>query len=490
MAENWQLKAVLMANAEGMLKTLKTVNQATRTTRKYLLDVGSAGANLAAQVGMPLGLISAALGAFSIAGIKQAVSNFAALGDQTVKTAQRIGISTDEYQKLQYIAGQSGVSVEGLTSSMGRLNKNIAEAASGGNKDLAALFRKAGIATRDANGQLRSSSDLLPEVAALFERNTNAAVQARMGNAIFGKSWQELAPLLQGGKEGIRELTERYQQLGIAVDGTALKAGERFGDQMEDLNHVLRSYGNTVTAKLIPVLSPLVEKTIQWATANREVITTRVSAFIAEMAAEMAKIDWAGIVRSVGSFAAGVRDLVGWMGGARNALIALAIVMNAQAIVATISLIGAVGRLTLSLVTMTATAIPAALTSLSTLGTSMLTAGTAANGLLLVLGKIALLMAAGSIGYSVGTLINDGLINPAVEKLTGRKGETFGGWLHDAINGPAEGSMPLTGAQQVRASGAINITFDGAPPGMRVEQNTSGDIPVNTDVGYRSYAQD
>lgn len=490
MADNWQLKAVISANAASMLKTLKAVNVATRTTRKYLLDVASAGGNLAAQVGMPLGLIGAALGAFSIAGIKTAVGAFADLGDQTVKSAQRVGMTTDEYQRLSYVAGQSGVSVEGLSSSMGRLNKGIALAAAGGNKDLAGLFKRARISMRDANGQLRSASDMLPEIAELFERNKNAAVQARMGTAIFGKSWQELAPLLQGGKQGIIDLNERFKMLGLTVDGDALKAGEKFGDQMEDLHLVMRSYGNTISAKLIPLFGPLLENTIKWAAANRDVITTKISKFIADMADELSKVDWPGVIKSIGSFISGIKECIGYIGGAKGALIALAIVMNAQTIVATWGLVASIGRLTWSLGAMTVAAIPAATTALGALGTSMLTAGTAASALLGLLGQIGAVLGAGALGYVLGTVINDGLINPAVEGLTGRKGETLGGWLHDKINGPGDGAMPLASAQQVRASGAVTVVFKDAPPGTRVEQTQAGDVPVNTDVGYRSYAFD
>ena len=364
MADNWQLKAVLSANAESMLKTLKAVNGATRTTRKYLMDVGSSAANLAGHVGLPLGLIGGALGAFSVAGIKSAVSSFAELGDQVVKSAQRIGVTTDEYQRLKYAAGQSGVSVEGLGSSMGRLNKGIAQAASGGNKDLAALFKRTGISMRDANGQLRSATDLLPEVAELFKNNTNAATQARMGNAIFGKSWQELAPLLQGGKDGIDELNARYQELGLSVDGKALKAGEAFGDQMEDLQHVAQSYGNTISAKLIPVFSPLIEKMTGWAVANRDLVTTKVSAFIGDIATELGKVDWSGVINGVGNFASGLKSVVDWVGGARNALIGLVIIMNAQTITALFGLVASLGRAGFAFAAMAAKAYIAGNTSM------------------------------------------------------------------------------------------------------------------------------
>ena len=52
MAQEWMLKAVLSANAEGMLKTLKAVNLATRSTRKHLMDVASSASNQARNRGV------------------------------------------------------------------------------------------------------------------------------------------------------------------------------------------------------------------------------------------------------------------------------------------------------------------------------------------------------------------------------------------------------------------------------------------------------
>ena len=344
MADNWQLKAVLSANAESMLRTLKFVNNATKTTRKYLMDVGKSATNLAGHVGLPLGLISGAMGALSVAGLKTAIMSFAELGDQVVKSAQRIGVNTDEYQRLKYAAGQSGVSVEGLGASMGRLNKGIALAASGGNKDLAALFKRTGIAMRDASGNLRSGASLLPEIAHLFTKNKGAAVQARIGTAIFGKGWQELAPLLQGGKKGIDELNERFEKLGLAVGGKALKSGEEFGDKLEDLEMVVKSYGNTIAAELVPEFNKSLESTIKWAVANRALIVVPVAKFIADMADKLKNVDWTNVIKGVGDFVLGIKDFIGWIGGAKNALIGLVVIMNAQTISALIGLTASLGR--------------------------------------------------------------------------------------------------------------------------------------------------
>lgn len=493
MAENWQLKAVLSANAAGMLKTLDAVNKATKSTRKHLADVGSGSLRLAQNLALPVGLLGGLAAGFSVAGVIQAAKNFAVLGDEVAKGSQRIGVSIADYQQLNYVAGQSGVSAEELGSSMGRLNKSIAQAAAGKNKDLASLFAKAGISMRDANGQLRSGADLLPEVADLFARNGNAATQARMGNAIYGKSWQALAPLLQGGSEGIKQLQERYKQLGLEVDSSAIKAGEAFGDQLDDLQQVTRSYGNTIMSKLVPAMAPLLEKTIQWAVANREVITTRVTEFVTDFSNAMAKIDWAAVVEGVGGFFNGLKSLVDWLGGARNALIALVVFMNASSILAFVSLTGSVFKLGGSLWALAFTQIPASIAAMGGLQVAMGAAAFKVGTLLGLMIKVGALAGAGWAGWEVGKLLNEYVINPATQLITGDKDATLGTALYGAFNKDpmAEMNKPslVQGANQVKASGQIQVSFKDAPPGMRVEQiGNGGTIPINTDVGYRSFA--
>lgn len=499
MAENWQLKAVLSASAEGMLKTLNAVNKATKSTRKHLADVGSGSVKLAQSLALPVGLLGGLAAGFSLAGVVSAAKNFALLGDEVAKGSQRIGVSIADYQQLNYVAGQSGVSAEELGSSIGRLNKGIAQAAAGKNKDLASLFAKAGISMRDANGQLRSGADLLPEVADLFARNGNAATQARMGNAIYGKSWQALAPLLQGGSEGIKQLQERYKQLGLEVDSSAIKAGEAFGDQLDDLHQVTRSYGNTIMTKLLPAMAPLLEKTIQWAVANREVITTRITEFITEFSNSMAKIDWAAVVDGIGGFFNGLKSLVDWLGGARNALIALVVFMNASSILAFASLTGSVIKFGMSLWGLSAGAIPPALAGIRAFTLAMAIGNGGALAMMgtvgALIGKLGLLAAAFTAGYAAGTLLYDKFLagtdfSDALGSGIAHTMAFFGNEEAKSAVAQTDRANLLTASSpsKGRVDGQVNIKIDGLPPGSRVDQSGSGSMPINLDAGYSSFA--
>lgn len=154
MADNWQLKAVLSANAQGMIKALGDVGKMAKNTRKYLADIAGAAGNLGQRIALPSGLIGTLLAGFSGAAVKDAMVGLADLEDEVSKFTATTGIAGSEFKRFQYLAKLSNVPFESLTGSMGKLNKQIYDAANGKGKDLAGLFSRLGIKMRDSNGQL------------------------------------------------------------------------------------------------------------------------------------------------------------------------------------------------------------------------------------------------------------------------------------------------------------------------------------------------
>lgn len=534
MADQFMLKAVLSANAAGMLGTLKAVNTATRTTRKYLLDVGKSATALAGQVGLPLGLIGGALSAFSIAGVQSAIAGFAELTGQISDSAKGLGLSAEEYQRIIYIANQSGVAADAMGASMGRLNKNIAMAVAGKNKEFSSLMAKAGISMRNTNGSIKSATELLPELADLFQRNQNAGTQARMGNVALGKSWQALAALLNDGKKGIDDLTERHKMLGITIKDEVVAEGEKFGDQLTDLKLAVNSYGTVISAKLLPLMSPLIEKTIQWVVQNRELITTNVSAFITDMATSLQQVDWKGVVDGVRDFVNGCKDLIDWLGGTKNALIGLVLFMNIKTIAAFADLLGSTVRLGAGLIRFAIKAVPKMLgalglltteTGAAALATDGLTASTkaadaAASGLnkrlktvLGTLGSIAIAAAPLAAMWGLKEWTGD----PNDPETNIKSGERAN-WMQENIVKPTKGMLSWFGfdkdagiearrglnraelggdaypslfdrAQSQQAGGKFTFEFVNAPEGLRlVGAPANSKHEINLDGGYSSFA--
>lgn len=334
MADKFELKAIISARADGLVNALKQAQTVAKSTRKYLLDVGSAASNLSNKVGLPFAALSGVLGGFSLVAVKNAVVGFTELADAIKKGSLKAGVSTDQYQRLSFVAKMAGVEMDAVGGSFGKLNKNIADAANGGNKEMAQLFKRLGISMRDANGDMRSAADMLPELSDAFVRNKNPVLQARMGMALFGKSWQEVIPLLMEGSEGIQKSLDRFAKLKGVIQKEDLEAGKEFGDLLEQLKMVTRGFSGAIAKELIPVLTPMIDNLIMWAVANKKLISTEVSKMAKDLAKWIGEIDWGATVQGVKDFFGAMGSFVDAIGGGRNALIALVLFMNAGAIVA------------------------------------------------------------------------------------------------------------------------------------------------------------
>ncbi|HLO63155.1 MAG TPA: hypothetical protein VK165_09355, partial [Azonexus sp.] len=344
MSDNWQLKAVLSA-VDRMSPVLKSVGNVAKTTRKYLSDVASSANALTSKIGLPLSALSGVLGGFSLVAIKNAVVGFTEMGEAAYKGALRSGMAVEEWQRMKYVSDQAGVPIETLQTSMAKLNKQIGDAAAGKNKDLAGLMKKLGVSTRDANGQLRAGIDILPQLADAFVRNKNPVVQARMGMALFGKSWQEMVPLLMEGADGINQSLDRFKRLKGVMSLDDIKGAKELGDKFKDLDFVTKGFQNTIAKELVPVLGPLVDDIVMWASANRKVVSAGVKEFVRDLVTGIKSVDWSGIVQGAKDFFGSLKNVVDMVGGTKNALIGLVIVMNLQTIAAFVGLVGSVWRL-------------------------------------------------------------------------------------------------------------------------------------------------
>lgn len=491
MADQFQLKAILSA-VDRMSPVLKRMQTTAKSTRKYLADLGNSASNLSGRVGLPLTALSGLLTGFGVGAIKKAMTGYAESGEEAYKGSLKTGLAVEQWQRLKYVFEQSGVSVEAMEASMGQLNKRLGLVASGKGKDLVGLFTKLHITLRDkVTGEMRSAGDILPQVADAFARNTNPVTRARMGFALFGKQWAEVVPLLVEGSAGIEQLTKRFGRLKGVMSEADARAAKDWGDLMGDVGVVVKGFSNTIAKELVPVLSPVVDGLIMWAAENKKLIASEVKVFVRDLVNGLRQFDWVSLANGVRSFGSSLAWLVDKVGGAQNALIGLVVVMNLQALAAAVSLASSIWRAGSALLGFALTAI-APVAPLQSLSTAMLAANVSGAKLIGTMGKVgALAGVAGAAfaGWEVGGWLNNNAVNPLVKALTGDKDQTLGGWIYDVTHGADAGAKaPLvTPTPSSRVNGEIRVSFDNAPPGMRVVQTTAqGGVSLNPDVGYRS----
>ncbi len=81
-------------------------------------------------------------------------------------------------------------------------------------------------------------------------------------------------------------------------------------------------------------INNLIHRFTAWSATNQALINTRILEFARGLGQWIEAIDWRGMVEGAQSAGHALSTVVGWMGGAQHALVALAIVINAEAILA------------------------------------------------------------------------------------------------------------------------------------------------------------
>lgn len=214
----------------------------------------------AQEAGKVIGTAIVAGATAAVAALKVTIDSM----DEMSKAAQKVGASTEEFSKLTYAAGLADVSMETLASSLGKLTKSQA-AALNVTSQQAKVFDALGISVKNADGSLRESTDVLADFADKFQDLKGSPEAMAAGFALFGRSFQELIPLLKDGSAGIREAGEELEAFGGVLSTEAANNAEEFNDNLTRLQTAAKALAQAVASDLLPDLIKLTESWIELA---------------------------------------------------------------------------------------------------------------------------------------------------------------------------------------------------------------------------------
>jgi hypothetical protein len=441
--------AVVRKVNDSISKSLRPVTEVQRSLKmlsreagldrmgKSLVQVSRAAADVATKVGSILAPLTAVVGIGSIAAIGMLAKKWGDFGSEILRSATSLGMSSSELQAYRGAAELAGVSSQALTSNVKTLGDTMQDALHGRNNEAQFLLNRLGITIKkNADGVVDASAaygDLADRIAAIKDPHVQALIARTLGV-------EESLPLLRKGKAGIAELMEQTRRYNLIMDGPALQAADQFRMSMTMMDLTLEKVRNTIGNALLPILRPMVERVAAWAAANQDLIATRVAEFVDGIAKAVQSIDWNAVVAGVSSFVDGVRSAVAWVGGWKTALMIVAAVMAGPVIASVFNLAAATLNLTraaapfvalmgvglvralsaamLQIGLMTATALPGLSNAFVSAGAFLET------GLLAKLGALAgsagLVLAAGGVGYAIGTAIYKGIENTSLADKIGR----------------------------------------------------------------------
>ena len=196
-------------------------------------------------------------GAFSVGAVASMVQSSIDAADALSKLSQRTGETVENLSKLQYAGSLADVSNEGLATSIKKLSKNMAEAV-GGTGDAADAFRAMNVEFQ-SDGALRSAGDVINDIADKFASYEDSAGKAALAQALFGRSGADLIPLLNAGSQGLKEMGDEAQRLGVVFSTETAQSAEKFNDQMTRIKAVLSSFAIQTATDMLPLLNALAD---------------------------------------------------------------------------------------------------------------------------------------------------------------------------------------------------------------------------------------
>lgn len=166
--------------------------------------------------------------------------------DAADRQAQALGLTIEGYSGLAAAAEQASIGQDEFATAITRLNVALGKAREEGSKSSSALeeqlgglvdtsikvirgaqslsqesvkgssaLQRLGIRTRDANGQLRATDQILLDIADKFQAMPDGVQKSALAVELFGRSGVRLIPFLNDGREGIQRLIEDARRMGV-----------------------------------------------------------------------------------------------------------------------------------------------------------------------------------------------------------------------------------------------------------------------------------
>lgn len=252
--------------AAGAVTAFGSKAGAGATSAKKMGDsMRAAGAgSMAMRVGI-LGAITA-VGAFAVASVRaydQAVL-------ASVKLQRATGGTIEEVSGLAGAGKLVGVETDQLQRSVGLLSKKMVAAQSDTAKT-AELTKLLGTSFLDAEGHIRPMTSMLPEIATKFQQMANGPEKVGLALQLFGRSGQQMLPLLNQGAAGMAALTARAEELGVVISQEQVAEWGKYRTALKESGLAMQGMQMQLGNALLPAVTAGMSAITHFASAMQNI---------------------------------------------------------------------------------------------------------------------------------------------------------------------------------------------------------------------------
>lgn len=194
---------------------------------------------------------TAVTGAF-IAGAKKTAD----YGDNVDKMSQKLGLSTDGFQKWDYVLKIAGTDINSMSTGLKTLTNKIDDAKNG-SSDAQGMFDKLGISMDDLSNMSRE--EVFEATIKGFQGMADSTERAALANDLFGRSGQNLTPLFNQTAEDTEKQLELAEKYGMVMPEAAVKASAAFEDSLTTMQMTFTGMKNRLMGEFLPAMTQVTD---------------------------------------------------------------------------------------------------------------------------------------------------------------------------------------------------------------------------------------
>ena len=179
--------------------------------------------------------------------------------DNLLTLSQQSGASVDTLQKWDYAARFIDTDSETMVKALGKVAKIQASSIKSGDEYITMLDGQT-ISLRNSNGELKSNEDLLMNMVDALGSIADDTVREAAAQELFGKSFQEMMPLINAGSEGLKKYGDEAEALGLVLSGDAVNSLGEFDDQMQRLKATIEVAGKQLALSFLPATKEVADQ--------------------------------------------------------------------------------------------------------------------------------------------------------------------------------------------------------------------------------------
>ncbi len=239
------LTVKISADISELQKAMGRASKAMEETGKKMTSVGK---TMSKSLTAPI----MALGA-SVLALQKKTGDYA---DKLLDLEEITGISTTSLQEFRHVATVAGVSTDALSNTVSGLARRMPGIIDGTGNASDAL-KQLGVSAKDVNGNVRQTEDIMVDIMGALGGVENRMERAAIANQLLGRSWQQLAPVIGLGADGIKNARDEAHELGLVLDRDALESANNFRIEFEKFQAQIASAGRAIAVELMPVVLDL-----------------------------------------------------------------------------------------------------------------------------------------------------------------------------------------------------------------------------------------